>query len=161
MEKDVNFRKFAWNNSWNDNKWIYFVAGFSYLEPLWSSLQALVCSLHSAGISWQHQVFREFWGIWNPKNYKLLESFPIFFLKWLIQTSLDDFYTNLEINEVRCIRLQIKKIDLICIYWLSSTQFQLSHKISFCNVLDLSICRSWINSVKNRHLFKLIKKKIY
>ena len=40
------------------------------------------------------------------------------------------------------------KIDVIYIYWLSSTQFQLSHKISFCNVLDLSICRSWINSMK-------------
>ena len=27
--------KFAWKNSWNHIKWTYFVAGFSYLEPLW------------------------------------------------------------------------------------------------------------------------------
>ena len=33
----VNMLKFTWENSGNDNKWSYFVAGFSYLKPLWRS----------------------------------------------------------------------------------------------------------------------------
>ena len=30
----VNLLKVAWKNSWNHIKWNYFMAGFSYLEPL-------------------------------------------------------------------------------------------------------------------------------
>ena len=45
----------------------------------------------------------------EPKELQIFREFSIFFLKWVIQTFLKDFYTNFKINEVRCIRLQILK----------------------------------------------------
>ena len=39
MEKDVNLLKFAWKNLWYGINGTYFLAGFSYLEPLCGNVQ--------------------------------------------------------------------------------------------------------------------------
>ena len=45
-KKYVNLLKIDWKNSWNQIKWTYFVAGFSYLESLCTSAVSFLSALN-------------------------------------------------------------------------------------------------------------------
>jgi hypothetical protein len=133
------------------------MADFNCLEPLWSSLQALVCRDLVTAPSFS-RILRYL----ELKELKISKKFyPFVSTNEEYKHFLKIFTQLLKSMKYDALGYRLKKIDLIYTYRLSSTQFQLSHKIRFSNVLDLSICWSWISYIIQwkRHLIKLKKQK--